>query len=210
MNAAGLSHGRMLGFDAMRRSLALTLVLVAAACGGKKDPSSIYELSHDPISVRGWIVDVAGAQRGTTMETEIARRTQLFQSSSLWVENAQYASGGIAENGAFIVLDVPPQHAIVGINAPGAQNAQILLEGVPGNSDVFIPDLVLKPGGATVLDPSKIQIRLPAEVDKATPTGKTAKVAGYVVRIMNTPLAQLTDRRDYPSPPGYRPVATVR
>jgi hypothetical protein len=201
----------MLRFDAMRRRLPLALLLLAAACGGKKDPSSIYELSHDPISVRGWIVDVAGAKRGETMETEIARRTQLFQSSSLWVENAQYASGGIAENGAFIVLDVPPQHAVVGINAPGAQNAQILLEGVPGNADVFIPDVVLKPGGATVLDPKKIQVRLPAEdVDKPTPTGMTAKVAGYVVPIMNTPLAQLTDRRDYPSPPGYRPVATVR
>src|SRR6185295_9822362 len=115
----------------------------------------------EPVSVRGWILDVKGAQRGETMETEIARRTQLFQSSSVWVENAQYASGGIAENGAFIVLDVPPLNATLGFNAPGAESAQVLLKDVPGSADVFIPDLVLQNGGATVLDPKKIEVRLP-------------------------------------------------
>lgn len=61
-----------------------------------------------------------------------------------------------------------------------------------------------------MLDPKKIEVRLPASVDKPRPTGKTATVAGYTVPIVETPLAQMANRRDYPNPPGYRPVATVR
>jgi hypothetical protein len=194
----------------MRRTLFVLALFALASCGGGEKSDSVYDLSKEPVSVRGWILDVKGAQRGETMETEIARRTQLFQSSSVWVENAQYASGGIAENGAFIVLDVPPSNAILGFNAPGAESAQVLLKDVPGSADVFIPDLILQNGGATVLDPKKIEVRLPASVDKPRPTGKTATVAGYTVPIVETPLAQMNNRRDYPQPPGYRPVATVR
>lgn len=194
----------------MRRPLVLFALLLAACGAETKDDASIYQLSRNPISVRGWILDVEGAQRGETIETEIARRTQLFQSSSIWVENSQYASGGIAENGAFIVLDVPPLDATVGINAPGAETAKIVLKGVPGSADVFIPNVILKNGGATVADPKAILVRIPAEVDKPTPTGKTATVAGYTVPIIDTPLSAFADRREYPNPGGFRPVATVK
>ena len=193
----------------MTRRLALALLLFAA-CSGKEKESSIYDLSRNPTSVRGWIVDVAGAKRGETMEMEIARRAELFASSSVWVENAQYASGGIAEDGAFIVLDVPPLNATIGFNAPGAQTAQVVLKDVPPNADVFIPDLLLENGGAKVLDPKKILIRVPEDVAKPQPTGKTATVAGYTVPIIATPLGQLADRREYPHPGGFRPVATVK
>lgn len=193
----------------MTRRLALALLLFTACNGAEKD-SSIYDLSRNPTSVRGWIVDVAGAKRGETMEMEIARRTELFAASSVWVENAQYASGGIAENGAFIVLDVPPLNAIIGFNAPGAETAQLVLKDVPPNADVFIPDLVLEKGGAKVLDPKKIVIRVPEDVAKPQPTGKNATVAGYTVPIIATPLGQLADRREYPNPGGFRPVATVK
>lgn len=180
------------------------------ACGGGEKSASVYTLDRNPVSVRGWITDVAGAKMAETMEMEIVRRTQLFQSSSVWVENSEFASGGIAENGAFIVLDVPPMNATLGFNAPGAESAKIVLENVPGSADVLIPNIVLQPGGAKVLDPSQIRVRVPGEVAQPRATGKTAKVAGYSVPIIETPLAQLTDRRDYPNPPGYRPVATVR
>lgn len=201
----------MLRFRVMiRRLAAIAALLFVAACGGAPKEESIYHLSRDPVSVRGWILDVAGAKHESIPDIEIARRTQLFQSSSLWVENSQYASGGIAENGAFIVLDVPPQKATIGFNAPGAETAKIVLQNVPGSADVFIPDVILENGGAKVLDPKKILVRVPASIDKPRPTGKNAIVAGYSVPIIETPLGQLADRRDYPNPGGFRPVATVK
>ena len=200
----------MVGFLTMKRSL-FTLVLAAlAACGGGEKKSSVYDMSRQPVSVRGWIADVKGAKHSDIPDVEIARRTQLFQSSSVWVENTEYASGGIAENGAFIILDVPPLNATVGFNAPGAETAKLLLKDVPGTADVFIPDVLLEPGGATVLDPKKILVRLPAEVSKARRTNRTATIAGYTVPIIEVPLGEMTDRRDYPNPGGFRPVATVR
>ena len=167
-------------------------------------------MSRSPVSVRGWITDVAGAKMAETAEMEIARRTELFQSTSVWVEKSEYASGGIAENGAFIVLDVPPNSAILGFNAPGAEAAQIRLEGVPGSADVFIPNVILENGGAKVLDPKAIIVRIPGDVSEPRPTGKTAKVAGYDVPIVEMPLQLLADRREYPDPGGFRPVATVK
>lgn len=193
----------------MSRTLLALTFLALAACGGAED-GALYNLVSDPVSVRGWILDVKGAQRAETIEMELARRTQLFQSTSLWVENSEYASGGIAGNGAFIILDVPPLNAIIGVNAPGAETAKIVLQNVPPTADVFIPDVLLENGGATVLDPTKILVRLPGNVDKPTPTGKTAIVAGHTVPVIETPLAQMMDRRDYPQVPGFRPVATVR
>ena len=204
-----LSH--VVGSDPMRRTLLALLAIDLAACGGgETSESSIYKMSRKPVSVRGWILDVKDAKHEEIMDMEIARRTQLFQSSSVWVEKTEYASGGIAENGGFIILDVPPMNATVGFNAPGAETAKIVLEGVPGTADVFIPDVILEPNGATVLDPKKILVRLPGDVKTARNTGKTAKVAGYVVPIIETPIAQMTDRRDYPNPGGFRPVATVK
>jgi hypothetical protein len=192
------------------RTLLIALVLLAA-CGGEKKDSAIYELSREPVSVRGWILDVKGSTHAQSPEMEIARRQQLFQASSLWVENAQYASGGIAENGAFILLDVPPNKAIAGFNAPGAETARIVMEGVPGTADVFIPDVILEAHGATVLDPKKIVVRLPSsDVKKTTATGKTATVAGYKVPIVLAPLSEMADRRDYPNPGGFRPIAIVK
>lgn len=194
----------------MPRTLLIALVLLTA-CGGEKKDSAIYELSREPVSVRGWILDVKGSTHAQSPEMEIARRQQLFQASSLWVENAQYASGGIAENGAFILLDVPPNKAVAGFNAPGAETARIVMEGVPGTADVFIPDVILEAHGATVLDPKKIVVRLPSsDVKKTTATGKTATIAGYKVPIVLAPLSEMTDRRDYPNPGGFRPIAIVK
>jgi hypothetical protein len=197
----------------MRRTASIIIALLAIACGnGEKTPAgqSVYDLSHEPTSVRGWVLDVAGATKGETIEMELGRRTQLFQSTSLWVEGSQYSSGGIAENGAFILLDVPPLKSTIGFSAPGAQTAKVELEGVPGNADVLIPNVILEPNGAKVLDPKAIRVRIPSDVSKPTPTGKNAKVAGYVVPIMNIPLREFTDRRDYPDPGGIRPIAIVK
>lgn len=192
----------------MKRAAWIVVLLVLASCSGSEDP--IYKLSRDPVSVRGWINDVKGAKPGETMEMEVARRTEMFVATSVWAEGNEYASGGIAENGAFVVLDVQPGKSVLGFNAPGAENARIVLEGIPGSADVIIPEVILEPNGATVVDPSRIVIRVPSDVSQRTPTGQTAKVNQYTVPIVNVPLAEMSDRRDYPKPSGFQPVATYK
>jgi hypothetical protein len=192
-----------------RRLLGIALLLLAACKGGEKEVSP-FTMSREPLSVRGWILDVKDAKTEQHPDMEIARRAQLFTSTSVWVEGTEYASGGIAENGAFVVLDVPPGNAILGFNAPGAESARIVLENVPGTADVIIPDVILQNGGATVRDPSKIIVRIVGNNAKPTPTGRTAKVAGYTVPVIEVPITAMNDRRDYPDPGGFRPVATVK
>lgn len=193
------------------KSTVAALLLLLAGCRESSTDDTSSRLSREPVSVRGWILDVKGAQRGETMEMEVARRASLFVQSSVWVEKTEHASGGIAENGAFVILDVPPQHAIIGFNAPGAETAQITLQDVPGNAEVILPDVILENGGATFLDPTKLAVRMPSgDVDKITPTGKYAVINGVRAPILNVPYSQMGDRRDYLVPPGYRPLATVR
>src|SRR5437868_14434802 len=102
---------------------ALSAVGFAGGCGGQSSPAPA--LSRAPISVRGWIADVEHPADGATrtVEAEMARRAQLFQSTSVFVENAPYVSGGVAENGSFVLLDVPPGNTRIAFTAPGAPEA---------------------------------------------------------------------------------------
>jgi len=193
----------------MRRSLAAIVLILAAGCG-ETDSNSAQFLNRKPCSVRGWVLDVKGAQRAENMDLEVARRQALFASTSIWIENTEFATGGIAESGAFVILDVPPQNAVIGFQAPGADQAKLPMVNVPPTAEVYIPNVILEPGGATVLDPKAIQVRVPAEVDKPRLTGKFAQIAGYQVPIAEAPLNAFGDRREYPKPGGFRPVATVR
>ena len=196
------------------KRLAILMAAALTACGGGKPGSSFKNLSTDPISVRGWITDVeqsssSGAYK--TVETESARRAALFQSTNVWVENAPYVSGGVAENGSFILLDVPPGNITVTFSPPGVPAAHLVLQNIPGNADVLIPSLLLKPNGVDSLQPDQIRVRLGAKVATARPVGKNAIVAGRTVPIMEVPVGELVDRRDYPNPPGSTaPLATVR
>jgi hypothetical protein len=192
----------------MRRFTILIAVVLAAACGNEKPRTST--VSKEPVSVRGWIDDVQGSVKSTTPELETARRSQIFQATQIWVENADYVSGGVAENGAFILLDVPPGNVTIGLSAPGAEHARLVLQNIPGTADVFIPAVVLEPNGATVVNPRDVKVRVAAEVANPTPTGKTAIVAGVSVPILNVPLSAMVDRHDYPRPTGFQPVATFK
>ena len=144
-------------------------------------------------------------------EMEIARRTQVFQGTQIWVENADYVSGGVAENGSFILLDVPPGNVTIGFSAPGVDRAKIVMTNIPGSADVFIPRVILKPNGASVVKPESVVVRIASpEIKKPAPTGKTATVAGLTVPIMNVPLSAMVDRHDYPVPEGFRPLVVVK
>ena len=193
----------------MKRLAIVVAVLALAACG-EESKTNAFGVTKEPVSVRGWIADVEGSQHANTPEVEIGRLTQIFQATQVWVNGANYVSGGVAENGAFILLDVPPGNITIGFSAPGADQAQVVLQNVPGNADVFIPGLILKKNGATVLKREDIKVRLPAQVSQLTPTGTFAMVAGLKVPIFNAPIASMVDRHDYPQPGGFRPLATVR
>jgi hypothetical protein len=196
----------------MRRAAALMIALTVAACGGGagKNPNAP---SREPLSVRGWIADVENASndRFRTVETENARRATAFQGTNIWVENAAYASGGVAESGAFILLDVPPGSPRIGLQVPNMPAAVLALENVPGNADVFIPGIVIQRTGIVVTEPKGVQVRIAGSVSKAEPAGLTARVAGISVPVMRVPINSLVDRHDYPTPPGNAaPLATVR
>jgi hypothetical protein len=188
-------------------------VLLLAACDGGNPGSSFKNLSMEPISVRGWIADVETPPSETfhTVETEAARRAHLFQSANIWVENTPYVSGGIAESGAFLLLDVPPGNVTITFSAPGVPSSHLILQNIPGNADVLIPGLLLKPNGVDLLQPDRIRVRLGARIAKARPTSRTAIIAGKPVPIVEVPIGELVDRRDYPNAPtGPAPLATVR
>jgi hypothetical protein len=197
----------MITFTPVKRLIAL--VVLASACG-REQPSNIVPLSREPVSVRGWIADVEGTASSDfkTVETEAARRLELFQNTNLWIDNAPYVSGGVVETGAFMLLDVPPGDVTITFQAPGIASAQLVLRNVPGNADVMIPDAILRKNGTvTVADPARIAVRVP-------PPGKpgsTAVVAGHTVPVVETPVVQLEGRQNYPVPPQVRvPVATVK
>ncbi|HEY2325147.1 MAG TPA: hypothetical protein VGJ82_19980, partial [Thermoanaerobaculia bacterium] len=173
---------------------ALLTALCALSCAKDKPATAV---SKDPISVRGWIADVdtgAPSDRLLTVETESARRTAAFQAMNVWVEGAPYASGGVAENGSFIFLDVPPGKSAIGFATTGVSQAMLTLEHVPPNADVFVPGLVMTPKGMTVADPKAIRVRLAARVAKPAPAGLTARIAGIDVPVVKVPINSMIDR----------------
>ena len=190
----------------------LLLALLAAACGGGKEPAGPH-VARDPISVRGWIVDVDSGPNNAyhTIETEAARKQNLFRGTNVWIENAPYVSGGVAETGAFLLLDVPPGNVTITFSAPGAPAARLVLANIPGNADVFVPAMMLKRDGVALLDPASVKVRLADNIVKATPTGAFATVAGQRIPVMRTPINQMIDRLDYPNPPATQaPLAVVK
>ncbi len=196
----------------MKRSSAAFGLLLLFGCG-PSDPNAPV-VSKEPISVRGWVVDVEGGPNAGfhTVETEAARRAELYRSMSVWVDGAPYVSGGLQENGAFLLLDVPPGNVTISFSAPGAPESKLVFQNIPGNADVFVPSLLLTKTGVQFLDSRTVSVRMAAHVDKPQPTRQFATVGGLRVPVVNTPFAQMDDRHDFPVPPraGPRPLATVK
>lgn len=187
------------------------LILAVAACGGGESRRPLDGMSKTPVSVRGWIADVKGGGAGglQTPETEAARLNELFAATSIWIEGAPFVSGGVAPNGAFILLDVPPGDATISFQVPGAPGAKLALQNIPGNADVLIPAVQLEPGGATLLQPDDVIVRIPSAVDAPRPTSERATVQGRTVPVVEAPLSTFNDRRDFPAR-GLQPLATYR
>jgi len=199
----------------VKRIAIILIPLALLACGKPESKDAV--VSKEPVSVRGWVLDVEGSGGGDnapfrTVETEAARKMQLFQSMNIWVDGAPYISGGLAENGSFILLDVPPGTVTIEFSTPAIPQAKLVLNNVPGNADVLIPGVIVKPGGGiAIADPKAIEVRSAAKIDKPRTTSLKVTVAGNQVPVIETPLAQMITRRDWPVPPGgNRPVVRMK
>src|SRR5688572_13305964 len=162
----------MVDSPAMKRLITLS-ILILFACGEGESPPIRQQLSKNPLSVRGWIADIEGAARGgiQTPKTEGARLLQTFQATNIWIDGVSFVSGGVAETGAFILLDVPPGNVTISFNTPGAETARLTLQNIPGSADVIIPGVLLKPNGSTIPNPAGIRVRVPRRIDTPRPTG---------------------------------------
>ena len=193
------------------RSRALLLAFLVLACGKESSQRSTFTaLSKDPISVRGWIADVEPKSAGDlyrTAETEAARKAAAFQATNMWIDDAPYVSGGVAENGAFVLLDVPPGNVTISFSTPATPVAHVVLTNIPGNADVLIPGLILKRDGTVAVDdPKGVKVRTAIKVPQ-----RKATVAGIAVDVTQVPVNAMVDRHDYPTPPSsLAPVATVK
>jgi len=100
----------------------------------------------------------------------------------------------------------------IAFTAPGAPAAKLEMTNLPGNADVFLPGLLLKPTSVALTDPAAVKVRLAARVDKPRPTGLFATIAGVRVPVIEAPFAQLAERHEYPIPPASAapPLATVK
>jgi hypothetical protein len=173
-----------------------SLLLLTSSCGDT--PTGATPLSKEPVSVRGWIADVDGAGRSEIPQVEAARRLQLFQNTYVAVEKAPYISGGIAENGAFVLLDVPPGDVNVVFTAPGAPAARLVLRNIPGTADVIIPAILLRRDSVELLQPKQVIVRI---AGSPSASHQTASVAGVVVPVRSVAVNDMADRRDLPTPP---------
>jgi hypothetical protein len=194
--------------NAFQNLAGLSVIMLCCSCG--EAPSGATPLSKEPVSVRGWIADVDGAGTSNVPEVEAARRLQLFQNTYVAVEKAPYISGGIAENGAFVLLDVPPGDVNVIFTAPGAPAARLVLHNIPGTADVIVPGILLRRDSVQLLQPKAVVVRI-AGAPATSP--RMATVAGIPVPIQTVPVARMADRRDLPIPPsspGGTALATVK
>jgi hypothetical protein len=195
----------------MKRLAIFLIPLALAACSPSQPKGPV--VSKEPTSIRGWILDVEGGENAPfrTVETEAARKLALFQSLNVWVDGAPYVSGGLAENGAFMLLDVPPGNVTIEFSAPNMPAAKLALVNIPGNADVLVPGVVLRRDGTAVAaDPKAIEVRLAAKIDKPRPTNLKASVGGVQVPVVETPLAQMIGRRDWPVPPNNGKVIIIK
>lgn len=192
-----------------------TIAMTACGGGNEKAAEGSSSMSRSPASVRGWVADIQSTPTNYSVVkpmSDSALRSDLFSRTNVYVANAQFASGGIAENGSFILLDVPPGSVNVVFQIPGYRDASLQLTGVPENADVLIPGVIVTPTGARPADGAAIQVRVPGETKRAT--GQFATVGGVRVPVTEAPLSEMVDRRDYPEPPkgpaAVKPLATVR
>ncbi|MGH9457161.1 MAG: hypothetical protein ACRD2J_05915 [Thermoanaerobaculia bacterium] len=187
--------------------LVIALVLLAAACGEGLDDTGRGTFRKGPVSIRGWFSEVVVGEPPPDVFalTDTSARVspyqrRLFEETHVSIEGIAYASGGVADDGSFIILDAPPGEILVNMQAPGVPLVQMRLQKIPANADVFIPGIRLYPDRFELTNPEKILVRVPSREDQRRKAPGEALVGGHPVEIWEVPLREMMDRRDWPVP----------
>jgi hypothetical protein len=187
-----------------RRTLLLVPILLAlgiAACSAPKGETAAAR--SGPVSVRGWIADVELPPSHNFMVTDpylqIQRKYAMFRETAISVEGVQYVSGGVAETGAFIMLDVPSGDSIINFQPPGLPDAQLRLRQIPGSGDVLLPGLIIKGTQVVLFKPENAMVRLPGSGTERKKLDIPAFVSDQRIDVWEVPLAEMVDRREYPT-----------
>ena len=137
----------------MKRLLVLLLPLTLLACDGRSlENEGRGSFKRGPISVRGWFaeIEVGAPPENVFSVTQPGGNVshyqqELFKETNLSVRDVPYASGGVADDGSFIILDAPPGRVVIDMQAPGVPLLPLVLENIPPNADVLIPSIKLYP-----------------------------------------------------------------
>ncbi len=189
------------------RFMLLFFCTFAFGCGEEpKGP----RLSREPVSVRGWVGELdAGHDLFSTLEPNTAnamRKATLLGQATISVENSPFSSGGIGENGSFIILDVPPGNVTIVFQVPGIDESKLTLENLPGNSDVLLPALHVGKTTTALLHAKDAIVRVPSDEKKRRPLPNVnVKASGQPIPAFAVPMEELEDRREYPEPPNGLP-----
>lgn len=192
----------------MRRALIL-LPLLLAACSGSEslEKEGRGSFKKGPVSIRGWIAEIdLGTKQpdGVFSVTEPGGtvghyQRELFKETNFSVRDVPYASGGVADDGSFIILDAPPGKVTVDMQAPGVPLVPLVLENIPPNADVFVPSIKLYPDRFELLEPHRVLVRVPSEGTQRKKAAAQAIVGGLRVDVWEVPLREMMDRRDWPT-----------
>ncbi len=192
----------------MRHTCVLLLSLLLAACGAESlEKEGRGSFKKGPISIRGWVAEIAvgdkkpeGVISVTSPGAEVSHyQADLFKETNFSVRDVPYASGGVAKDGSFIILDVPPGRAVIDMQAPGVPLVPLVLENIPPNADVFIPSIKLYPDRFELVEPQRVLVRVPVSGTQRRKAAAQAIVGGLRVDVWEVPLREMMDRRDWPT-----------
>jgi len=182
--------------------LPLMLTLALAGCAAPKGGGAGAHGS--PVSVRGWIADVemppSDLMKVTDPYIQIQRKYAMFRDTAISVEGVDNVSGGMAETGAFIMLDVPQGDSILNFQPPGLPDAQLKLRQIPGGADVMLPGLLIKGAEVVLANPEQAMVRLVGQGTVRKKLDIPAYVGNQRIDVWEVPLSELIDRREYPTP----------
>ncbi len=193
----------------MRRALVALLPFLLLSCSGSEslEKEGRGSFKKGPISIRGWVAEIElGTKRPDNVfsvtepgGTVAHPQRELFEQTNFSVRDVPYASGGVANDGSFIILDAPPGRVTIDMQAPGVYLVPLVLENIPSNADVFIPSIKLYPDHFELLEPQRILVRVPSKATRRTKAPEQAIVGGLRVDVWEVPLREMMDRRDWPT-----------